>query len=79
VPDWTKAALVEEIIWSDEEQAWVAAPKGMIGDTLWCATYDAALQFRPGRHLIEIKLVSREEAVCSIVLSNWKVRVSKSS
>jgi hypothetical protein len=75
VPDWTKAALVEEIVWDDDEEAWVAAPKRIVGDTMWRATYDATLQFSPGQHLIEIKLVSREEAVCSIVLSNWKVRV----
>jgi hypothetical protein len=77
VPDWTRATLVEEIVWNDKKGAWVAAPKRIVGDTMWCATYDADLQFRPGRHLIEIKLVSREEAVCSIVLSNWKVRVRK--
>jgi hypothetical protein len=79
VSDWTKATLVEELVWDDAKETWIAAPKRIVGDTMWCATYDAALQFNPGRHLIEIKLVSREEAVCSIVLSNWKVRVSKSS
>jgi hypothetical protein len=41
----------------------------------WQATYDAEIQFAPGKHLIEIKFVSPVELVCSMVLSNWEVNV----
>ncbi len=75
VSDWTQAALVEEAIWDAKKEDWVPRPKRVADDTMWCATYDAPLQFTPGRHLIEIKFLSRHAAVCSIVLSDWQVRV----
>lgn len=44
-------------------------------ENTWCGTYDVELQFPKGQHQIELKIISREKAVCSIVLSNWKVNV----
>ena len=75
VSDWQKATLVEELIWDDATQDWVAAPGTFEGETTWRATYDVQLQFPPGQHLIELKIISREAVVCSIVLSNWTVKV----
>jgi len=75
VSGWQQAAMVEELVWEIEKEDWIAAPQDIEGEALWCATYDVRLQFPPGEHLIEIKILSREEAVCSIVLSNWRVRV----
>jgi hypothetical protein len=75
VSDWQQAKLVEELLWDIEKEGWIAAPQDIEGEALWCATYDAELHFQPGEHLIEIKIISREEAVCSIQLSNWTVKV----
>lgn len=76
VSDWTPAVLIEEVVWDDRAGDWVAAPRRVVGDTTWQATYEAELRFRRGRHRIEIKFVSPEpDVVCSIVASNWEVRV----
>src|SRR4051812_35222919 len=75
VADWRKAALVEELIWDGNKRQWVAAPQDFRGEASWQATYDVELQFPPGTHLIEIKHISRDDVVCSIVLSNWIVKV----
>jgi hypothetical protein len=75
VSDWQQARLVEELVWNIHKEDWIAAPQDIEGEALWCATYEAEFQFQPGEHLIEIKIISREQAVCSIVLSNWSVKV----
>ena len=70
------AVLVEELVWNDRAGDWVAAPREVVDEAPWRATYEVELRFSRGRHLIEIKFVSPEpDVVCSIVLSNWVVRV----
>ena len=75
VSDWTKAKLTDDQVWSDEKEDWIPRPKKIQGETVWRATFQAELQFSPGKHLIEIKFLSAIKQVCSIVLSNWEVSV----
>jgi hypothetical protein len=75
VSDWTKAGLVSDTMWDEEKEEWVPRPKENMGEMSWQATYEAEIQFVPGKHLIEIKFVSSVELVCSMVLSNWEVNV----
>jgi hypothetical protein len=76
VTDWRKATLVEDSVWSDEREDWVPrTEENAEEEATWSGTYDAELQIPAGRHLIEIKIVSAVDAVCSIVLSNWEVSV----
>ncbi|HAB19859.1 MAG TPA: hypothetical protein PLX89_24355 [Verrucomicrobiota bacterium] len=75
VSDWRKAKLVAETVLDYETEEWIPRPPKIIGEMSWEATYEAELQFAPGKHLIEIKFMSSIEAVCSLVLSNWEVRV----
>ncbi len=75
VSDWRQAKLVADTVWNDKREEWVSRPKKMVGEMSWQATYEAEVQFAPGKHLIEIKFVSPIEHVCSIVLSNWEVSV----
>jgi hypothetical protein len=75
VSDWRKAALVEDLLWSDEREQWVLAVKAKGDTSVWCGTYEAEFQFPKGHHQIELKIISRVPEVCSIVLSNWKVYV----
>jgi hypothetical protein len=75
VSDWTRATLVSDTMWDDESEQWVPRPKENVGEMSWQATYEAEIQFTPGKHRIEIKFVSPIELVCSMVLSNWEVNV----
>jgi hypothetical protein len=75
VSDWKKAKLTADTVWSDEKDEWIPRPKKVTGETAWQATFEAELQFTPGKHVIEIKFLSSIEHVCSIVLSNWEVSV----
>lgn len=75
VADWRKAALVEDLLWSDEREEWVLAAKAKGDTSIWCGTYEVEVQFPKGHHQIELKIISRVPEVCSIVLSNWKVYV----
>ena len=60
---------------SDERQEWVLKSKAKGDTSVWCGTYEVAIQFPKGHHQIELKIISRVPEVCSIVLSNWKVYV----
>lgn len=73
VSDWQKAKLVEDLIWDDEQ--WKSRGKAKGAGLLWTGTYEVEIQFPKGHHQIEMKVISREETVCSIVLSNWNVHV----
>jgi hypothetical protein len=75
VSDWQRAALIEDLLWSDERQEWVLKAKAKGDTSVWCGTYEVAIQFSKGHHQIELKTISRVPEVCSIVLSNWKVYV----
>ena len=75
VSDWRQAELVEDLLWSDERQEWVLKSKARGDTSVWCGTYEVAIQFPKGQHQIELKIISRVPEVCSIVLSNWKVYV----
>lgn len=73
VDDWRPMNAIEDLI---EDEGYVCRPrrkKEIQG--WWLGTFEMELHFPKGHHLIELKLISRVEHVCSIVLSNWKVYV----
>jgi hypothetical protein len=73
---WLKAKTVADEIWDDENEKWIPRPKKTTaGETMWQGTYEAQLQFPPGKHVIEIKFISPIEHVCSAVFSNWEFNV----
>lgn len=74
VSDWRKAKLVEDLI-DDGNGGLKRRGKSKAEGIYWSGTYDVELQFPKGQHQIEIKIISRVEQVCSIVLANWKVSV----
>jgi hypothetical protein len=74
VSDWRKAKLVEDLI-DDEDKGWKPRGKAKATGSYWSGTYEVEIQFSKGQHQIELKIISRVEQVCSIVLSNWKVNV----
>jgi hypothetical protein len=74
VSDWAKAKLVEDLT-ETEDGGWKPRGKAKGEGSYWSGTYDAEIQFTKGHHQIELKVISRVEHVCSIVLSNWKVFV----
>lgn len=75
VSDWQQAKLVEDLVLDGKTDKWVTRTKKNGEDTTWSGTYEVELQFPKGYSQIELKLISRVPAVCSIVLSNWKVHV----
>ena len=75
VSDWRKAALVEDLLWSDDREEWVLKKKAKGDTSVWSGTYEVEIQFPKGHHQIELKIISRVPEVCSIVLSNWKIHV----
>ena len=75
VSDWREAKLVEDLIESDEEGGWKPRGKAKGVGSYWSGTCEVEIAFPKGWHQIEIKIISRVEQVCSIVLSNWKVYV----
>ena len=75
VPDWRKAELVEDLLWSDTSEEWVLKAKAKGDTSVWSGTYETEIRFPKGHHQIELKIISRVPEVCSIVLSNWKVYV----
>jgi len=75
VSDWRQAKLVEELLWNDRRQAWVLRSKAKGATSVWSGTYEASIQLPTGRQQIELKIVSRVQAVPSVVLSNWKIYV----
>ncbi len=75
VSDWRKAELVEDLLWSDKREEWVLKSKARGNTSVWSGTYEVEIQFPKGYQQIELKIISRVPAVCSIVLSNWKVYV----
>ena len=74
VSDWRKAKLVEDLIESDDD-GWKPRGKAKGVGSYWSGTYEVEIAFPKGWHQIELKIISRVEQVCSIVLSNWKVYV----
>lgn len=74
VSDWRKAKLVEDLM-DDEDGGWKPRGKAKAKGSYWSGTYEVEIQFPKGQHQIELKIISRVERVCSIVLSNWKVNV----
>jgi hypothetical protein len=74
VSDWRKAKLVEDLT-DNGDGGWKPRGKAKAMGLYWSGTYEVAIQFPKGRHQIELKIISRVEQVCSIVLSNWKVNV----
>jgi hypothetical protein len=70
VPDWRKATLVEELI---DNGGWTPRAGAKGTGFHWSGTYELEVQFPKGWHQVELKVISRIEQVCSIVLSNWKV------
>ncbi len=75
VSDWRKAELVEDLLWNDKREEWVSAAKAKGGTSIWCGTYEVEFHIPKGHHQIDLKVISRVQEVCSIVLSNWKVYV----
>lgn len=75
VSDWQKAELVEDLLWRSDRNEWVLRRKAKDHNSVWSGTYEVEIQLPKGHHQIELKIVSRVEQVCSIVLSNWKVYV----
>ena len=75
VSDWQQAKRVEDLVLDGKTDKWVVRTKKNGEDTTWSGTYEVELQFPKGYSQIELKLISRVPAVCSIVLSNWKVFV----
>ena len=75
--DWIKASLVEELVWVDEKEILRSdAQEPFDGETPWWGTYEAPLSFPPGKHSIEIKIVSEDpELLTSAVLSGWEITV----
>ncbi len=72
VSDWKKAPVVEDLL-DDGNGGWTLRKKASGAGVPWSGTYEVKMHFPKGKHLIEIKIVSRVPEVCSIVLSNWKV------
>lgn len=73
--DWVPASLVEELVTvDDEEMLRSEAQEPFEDETPWDGTYEAELVIPAGRHLIEIKIVSRRPDLHhSMVLNDWKV------
>lgn len=74
VSDWRKAKLVEDLTESGGG-GWKPRGKAKGVGSYWSGTYEVEIEFPKGQHQIELKIISRVEQVCSIVLSNWKVNV----
>ena len=74
VSDWRKAKLVEDLM-DDGDGGWKPRGRTKAEGLYWSGTYEVEIQFPKGQHQIELKIISRVEQVCSIVLSNWKVNV----
>jgi hypothetical protein len=75
VSDWKKAKLVEDLSWDDATDDWKPRGKAKGVGSHWIGTYEVELLFPKGQHQIELKIISRGEQVCSIVLSKWKLNV----
>jgi hypothetical protein len=77
--DWVKAHMVEELVAVEgEEMLRSEAQEPFEDETQWEGTYDAQLIIPPGRHSIEIKLVSQHpELLRSAVLSDWDIKVER--
>ena|SRR5579863_7838163 len=76
--DWVKAQLVEELVTVDDEEMLrsEAEPLSYEDEIPWEGTYDAQLAIPPGRHSIEIKIISqRTDLLRSLVLTGWEVKV----
>lgn len=75
--DWVKAALVEELVFVDDEEILRSeAEEPFEDETPWEGTYEAQLTFPPGAHNIEIKIVSRQpELLRSCILNDWQISV----
>lgn len=76
--DWVKAALVEELVFIDDEELLRSeAEEPFEDETPWDGTYEAQLTFPPGAHSIEIKIVSRQpDLLRSCVLNDWYISVA---
>src|SRR5262249_50580199 len=70
VSDWKKAKLVEDLSWNDATDDWKPRGKAKGVGSYWSGTYEVEILFPKGQHQIELKIISRVEQVCSIVLSN---------
>ena len=75
--DWTKAKLVEELVFvDDEEMPRADADEPFEDETPWDGTYEAQLVIPEGFHSIEIKIVSGQpDLLRSMVLTGWEVSV----
>ncbi len=75
--DWVLAKLVEELVFVEDDYIPRSdAEEPFEDETVWCATYEAQLKLPAGSQLIEIKLLSRNDAMPSVVLSDWQVDVA---
>ena len=74
VSDWKKAVTVSDLVWNEKKEEWVPRPKKVVGEMSWQGTYEAEIQFTPGKHLIDLKFVSPMKDG-SVVFSNWEVNV----
>jgi hypothetical protein len=75
VSDWQPAQLVEDLTWGTESESWAPRANSNGEECSWSGTHDAEIEFPKGKSQIEIKVISRDEAVCSIVLANWQVNI----
>ena len=73
VSDWRPAKLVEDLTWDADNDTWQARGNSSGEGTEWNGTFEVRIQFPKGKSQIEIKVISQDSAVCSIVLSNWTV------
>lgn len=75
--DWIQASLVEELVTvDDEEMLRSEAHEPFEDETPWDGTYDAQLVILPGRHSIEVKIVSQNpDLLASRVLTGWDITV----
>ena len=72
---WQKAKTIADEVWDDQKEEWIPRPKKVTGETQWQGTYEATLQFPPGKHTIDIKFLSPIEQIGSVVFTNWEVNV----
>lgn len=76
--EWHAMALVEELLSIDgEEVDRSSVNEPVYGEAPWDGTYECELDFKRGKHSIEIKVVSDIESMTGVI-SGWTVTVTNS-
>ena len=78
--DWLEMQLVAQSLFIDEneiDRSEAGEAYNPMEETPWRGTFEAMLDLLPGRHSIEIKVLSSNEIMQSGVISDWHVALAE--